>query len=205
MSTAEERTYTVAEYLALEEAATQKHEFYRGKIYAMSGGSVAHNRVVSNIHFRLAQQLEGKPCLPNTADVMVNAQSLYTYPDVSVVCPPIEREPGRLEVIRNPRVLIEVLSSSTERHDRNLKFHQYQQMPSVQEILLVQQDAPIVEHYARANDGAWIMTSVNDLAGEVALSSIQCRLRLSQIYANVEFPVEPFKVVPLPFPPSSAS
>lgn len=188
--------YTVQEYLAREAVAVGKSEFYQGRIYAMAGGSVAHNRIAGNIYFRLALQLDGKPCRPNTSDVLVNADSLYTYPDVSVVCPPIQREPGPIETLRNPIVIVEVLSSSTERYDRNVKLSHYQRIASVREILLVQQDAAVVEQYRREGSG-WAFVMTHGLEAEVKLDCIDCKLALSQIYADVEFPANPFpRVVP---------
>ena len=195
MSTVRKAKHTVDEYLAQEAVALQKHEYYQGDISAMSSGSPAHNRVSGNIYWRLAQQLEGKACLPFNSESLVNADSLFTYPDVSVVCPPIEREPGPIEVLLNPRVIIEVLSPSTERYDRNVKFPHYRQIASVQEILLVQPDAAGVEHYARGVDDSWILTTTSDLTGVVDLPSIGCKLPMEQIYANVAFPSAPFGVV----------
>jgi Uma2 family endonuclease len=185
---------TLDEFLRLEAASSTKHEYYRGEVFAMAGGSPAHNRIASNIHGRLFQLLEGKLCLPNTSDVMVRANELYTYPDVSVVCPPIERQPGPIEVILNAKVLIEVLSPSTERYDRNVKLSHYERSPSVEEILLVQQDAAIVEHYAPRPGGS-TRTVIAGLEAEVVLASIDCRLSLAQIYQNVEFPADPFPLV----------
>lgn len=195
MSTARKLKCTVSEYLAREAASPEKHEYFRGEVFAMAGASPAHNRIASNIHWRLGQQLDGRECLPNLSDVLVNAASLYTYPDLSVVCPPIEREQGPIEVLLNPKVLIEVLSPSTERYDRNIKFSHYRQIASVQEILLVQQDAPAIEHYARQPDGVWALTTAEGMAATIELPCIGCQLALSHVYANVEFPPHPFVTV----------
>jgi Uma2 family endonuclease len=179
------------EFLRQEAVSPTKHEYYRGEVFAMAGGSVAHNRIASNIHWRLAQALEGKPCLPNNSDVMIQADGLNTYPDASVVCPPIERVPGAIEVVANPKVIIEVLSPTTESYDRNVKFNHYERTPSVEEILLVLQEAPLVEHFA-LRKGTSTRTAIAGLDASVTLASIDCRLLMSQIYENVEFPPNPF-------------
>lgn len=194
MSTARRPKISVEEYLAREAASPDKHEFYQGVVFAMAGGSPAHNRIASNIHGNLFAQLRSRDCLPNMSDVLVNAASLDTYSDVSVVCQPVEREPGPMETLLNPRVLIEVLSPTTERHDRNVKFPHYRRMDSVREILLVQQDAPVVERYIREEDGRWTLVTTERLDGEVLLTSIDCRLAMQVIYANVEFPPSPFGI-----------
>lgn len=200
MSTAPKQHYTPDEFLKLEAAATEKHEYYRGEIFAMAGASPSHNRISGNIYWRVAQQLEGSPCLPNQSDVMVKVEAtgLHTYPDVSVVCPPVQRATAPIEVVLNPKVLIEVLSPSTELYDRNVKFRHYQQVESVEEILLVLQDEPVIEHYRRQSADVWELTTISGLESEVMLRSVECRLTFAQIYANVEFPPTQH---PLPPPP----
>ncbi len=190
MATVLKKLYTQEEFLQLEAKSPAKHEFYRGEIFAMSGASTAHNRIALNCLGRLFQQLEGNPCQPNTSDVMVKVQatSLMTYPDVSVACPPVERETAPIEVLLNPKVLIEVLSPSTEIYDRNTKFRQFQLIPSVEELVLIRQDEAAVEHYQRQAGDVWAMTTHLGLEAILSLPTIGCRIPLTQIYANVEFP-----------------
>lgn len=190
MATVAKKLYTPEEFLALEAKSESKHEFYRGEIFAMSGATAAHNRIEANCLGRLFQLLEGKPCQANTSNVMVKvkATSLMTYPDVSVACAPFERETAPIEVLLNPKVLLEVLSPSTEIYDRNTKFRQYQLIPSVEELVLIRQDEAAVEHYRRQSDDVWAMTTHLGLDATLVLASIECRLPLAQIYANVEFP-----------------
>jgi Uma2 family endonuclease len=182
---------SASEFLQLEAAAPTKHQLYRGEIYAMAGASPAHNRIAGNIYYRLRQQLEGRPCQPNNSDVMVKANDLHTYPDVSVVCPPVEREDAPIEVLLNPQVIIEVLSPRTERYERNVKLVEYELTPSIAEIWLVQQDAPIVEHYVRQGKGMF-RTVVTGLEATAELQCIDVRMTMKQIYDGVEFPENPF-------------
>lgn len=122
--------FTPQEYLARERVALDKHEYYQGEIFAMSGASKEHVRITGNIYWRLAAQLDGKSCQPFNSDlrVKVSATGLYTYPDVSVACDPVF-EDDHVDVLLNPKVIIEVLSPSTRRHDREWKFRHYQQSP----------------------------------------------------------------------------
>ncbi len=182
--------YTPAEYLALERQSTEKHEFLNGEIFLMSGAKKEHVRISANIVRHLGNQLDGKPCELYGSDmrVRVSATGLYTYPDVSVACAPQEFEDAEVDVLLNPRVLIEVLSPTTERRDRNFKFHHYQQIPSVSEIIFVTQDAPNVERYIRVPGALWQFDPVTELDGTVALDSIGCTLTMAQIYQDVEFP-----------------
>ncbi len=193
--------YTEQEFLDREVLSREKHEFYRGEIFAMAGASPAHVRIGSNILGELYIQLRGKPCQPNSSDAMVKVQAtgLITYPDVSVVCPPVERERGPLEVLLNPKILFEVLSPSTGNYDRSTKFRRYQQIPSVAEIVFVSQDVPAIEHYLRQADGTWQYTLAEGLEAEVVLPSIAGKLALRQVYDRVDFP--PPAPLPDPFAP----
>lgn len=182
---------TVQEFLAQEEVAQRKHEYYRGEVFAMAGASSAHSRIAFNILLRLGQQLDGKPCRVNISDVMVKADELLIYPDCSVVCPPIESLPGPIEVLLNPKVLVEVLSPSTEQYDRNFKLPAYGKVAGVTDILLVHQNAAIVERYV-PRDGELILTQTVGLSGVVELASIGCRLPMAQIYDGVDVPENPF-------------
>ena len=189
MATVEKIRYTPEQFLEREAQTRDKHEFFRGEIFAMAGSSPADARIAMNILWRLAQQLEGKPCQPNSSDVMVKvaATGLMTYPDVSVVCPPIERAEGPIEVLLNPKILVEVLSPSTEKYDRGTKFSHYQKIPSLAEVLLVSQFEAAVDHYVRNSSGSWTFTRYEGLDAELALPSIAARLKLHQVYDRVEF------------------
>lgn len=191
MASVAKRLISAIEFLQLEAASLSKHELYRGEIYVMAGASPAHNRISGNIYYRLRQQLEGRPCQPNNSDVMVKANELHTYPDVSVACPPIQREDAPIEVLLNPKVVIEVLSPSTERYERNVKLVEYERTPSIEEIWLVQQDVPLVEQYVRQGKGT-LRTAVTGLDGAAELQCLDVRLTMKQIYEGVEFPENPF-------------
>jgi Uma2 family endonuclease len=199
MASRQERSYTPAEYLALERAAETKHEYLNGRIYAMAGARRNHVRVTTNLTMLIGTQLRGRGCLPFNSDmrVRVPATGLYTYPDLSVVCgePRFEEDEG--DVLVNPTALVEVLSRSTASYDRGEKFDHYRQIPSLQEYVLFEQDRARAEHYLRnSTDGdRWGLTVARDLDATLALPTIGCLLALRDVYDRVE---------PLPDPPLRA-
>lgn len=180
---------TPKEYLALERKATTKSEYLEGQMYAMSGASRAHNLICLNIGGEIRSQLKERACEVYTNDmrVKVSAAGLYTYPDVLVVCDEPSFEDDSFDILLNPTVLFEVLSSSTEAYDRGAKFGYYRQLDSMQEYTLVSQDFMRVEHYLRHNE-QWILTEFSSLNDVVQLTSINCELPLREIYAKVDFP-----------------
>jgi Uma2 family endonuclease len=187
MSLQPKTRYTIPEYLELEAATPQKHEYLGGEIFAMGGASEAHNLIVGNVLSGLHQQLRGKPCrvYPSDLRVKVSSTGLYTYPDVTVVCGKPELEqPG--ETLLNPNVLIEVLSESSEAYDRGKKFEQYRTLASLSDYLLIAQDKPLVEHYSRQSGGRWLLVAANTLAEHIEIGSIGCSLALAEVYLNVD-------------------
>jgi Uma2 family endonuclease len=181
--------YTPEEYLALEADTPIRHEFYRGEIFAMAGGSREHNQIARNLLAKLFIQLEGTDCTPYTSDtrVKVQATGLYTYPAVSVACKPFHFDAGKSETLLNPRVLVEVLSRSTIDQDFGFKLTHYRQLSSLEEILFFWQTEPRLDHFVRRGRNEWLLTTLTGLDGIVELTSIGCRVPMSQIYANVEF------------------
>ncbi len=193
MSTAEKRRLTPAEYLAIEVASEGRHEFYDGEMFAMSGGSYWHNLVKDNLAHAVRNRLAGRSCTVLTSDqrVKVDATGLYTYPDVVVFCGKPVFEDGVHYSAVNPLVLAEVLSDSTEKYDRGVKFGHYRQLPSVEEFLVLAQDRVSVERYRRqiAGDrGSWLLTAVTDPASTVDFESLGIAVPVAEIYAGVEFP-----------------
>ncbi|MEP7120563.1 MAG: Uma2 family endonuclease [Byssovorax sp.] len=183
-------TFTFAEYLEQERTSDIKHEFVNGEIFDMAGGTIEHGRLAARMTKTLGIQLDGRPCDAFTADVRVRvlATGLATYPDLSVVCGALERDPADVNTIVNPIVLVEVLSDSTERYDRGGKFAHYRRIPSLQEYVLVSQHEPRIEVYRRNEDGkSWTLHIAE--ASEIAkIASIGCEIAVDAIYAN---PLEP--------------
>lgn len=180
---------TPEEYLALERKADIKSEYVDGEMFAMSGASRWHNLITGNLTGELRTQLKGRPCesYPNDQRVHIPATGLYTYPDVVVVCGEPRFEDEQLDTLLNPRVLIEVLSPTTESYDRGKKFEHYQSIDSLAEYLLVDQTRARVEHYVRQDGNQWLLTVLEGLDATVTLPSIQCELALAEVYDKVVF------------------
>lgn len=180
---------TAAEYLAMERAAPTKHERWEGEVFAMAGASLVHNLMVGNLTRILGNLLLEGPCLvlPSDMKVHVPATDGYVYPDVSVVCgePVLVGSEG--DIVANPRVVVEVLSDSTERFDRGDKFAGYRTLPSLMDYLLVAQSRVRVEHYERQADGRWLLRELG--AGErMQLRGLEGVIEVDEIYRKVPLP-----------------
>jgi len=191
---AAKKRYTVEEYLRLEEQAVDRHEFHDGEILAMSGGSVFHGRVALNVMGELRARLKGTPCAAQGSDVrvLIPAWSRYVYPDGSVVCGEPQHDPADASrgTLVNPRVIVEVLSPSTEGYDRGRKFEGYRTIASLQAYVLIAQDRPTVDVYARQADGVWTLSTTSGLGTVARVTAIGVELPLAEVYATVTFPAD---------------
>jgi Uma2 family endonuclease len=191
--------YTVEEYLTLERASEERHEYLDGEIYAMAGESLAHGDICMNLGRELSTQLRGTSCRALSRDTKVRSgplpvrqrsvKGLFSYPDIVVVCGQPQFLDEHQDVLINPTVIIEVLSPTTEAFDRGEKFRRYRAFnPTLSDYVLVSQHLPFVEHFARQPNGQWIMTLVGELSGSLHLASIDCTLQLADVYDRVSFP-----------------
>jgi Uma2 family endonuclease len=190
VSTAPTRKLSPQEYLVQERQADFKSEYLRGEVFAMAGASYEHTLIKDNLAGETRNQLKGGPCHVLTSDmrVKVSPTGLYTYPDIAIVCDPPKFEDEEFDTLLNPRVIVEVLSDSTEKYDRGDKFRHYRLVPSLQEYILVAQDRPLVERYVRQADDSWNLTAFEGLSQTFVFSSVPVRVSLAEIYAGVEFP-----------------
>jgi Uma2 family endonuclease len=175
---------SVAEYLEREKDSPVRHEYVDGQIYAMAGTSARHNRIALNLASRLDDHLNGGPCEVFIADMKVSVDPMvYYYPDVVVTCDP----PGGDPYVRTqPRLLIEVVSPSTERIDRHEKLFAYRRIPSLQEYVLVLQDRMQVEVYRRQGE-EWPRQMCTQPDDRVHFASVGLTLSVSEIYRNVRW------------------
>lgn len=189
---------TPEEYLRIERAAEFKSEYFAGEMFAMAGGSLQHSLLKTNVTSALHSRLKGRPCKVFDSDlrVLVSTTGLFTYPDATVVCGPLETHDE--DCLTNPTVLVEVLSDSTEMYDRTTKLDHYHKIPSLREVLLVSQHQPIVERFSRGDEGGWILIDARGLGASIELPSISVSLPLAEIYDNVEFPEHPPVMRPVP-------
>jgi Uma2 family endonuclease len=184
--------YTPEEYLALDRASETKHEYFDGEILAMSGASLNHGVITGNMVGELRTLLRGKSCriVPNDLRVHIPSTNTYTYTDVVVVCGTPQLTEAKQDTLINPTLIVEVLSPSTERLDRGVKFNKYQQIPTLREYVLVSQEQPFVEVYTHQKGNLWLYASYNGLDAEVSLLSMDGILLTSEIYLNVDFPAQ---------------
>jgi Uma2 family endonuclease len=175
--------YTYAEYLAFETSSNVKHEFLDGQIYAMAGGTPEHAALAAAIIGLLFPELRNGRCRAHDADlrVRVPATGLTTYPDITIVCGPRERDVEDPQAVTNPTLLVEVLSRSTEEYDRGDKFEHYKALPSLRQYVLVSYQDRCVEVWTRDSHDGW--TSVVAKEGDVAeLVSVGARLDVRELY-----------------------
>ena len=176
--------YSFADYLALERDSEIKHEFDAGEILAMAGGTARHSALAVNVASALREtRPAGCTVFQSDMRVRVVATGRAAYPDVSMVCGPIEYDPedAARTTIANPIVLAEVLSVTTEKGDRGNKWMHYQRIPSLQEYVLVSQD-PRIEVFRRLRSGAWEYVEVRE--GTLKLASGPT-LDLATLYADL--------------------
>jgi Uma2 family endonuclease len=180
---------TVAEYLVIESRAAQKSEFYDGEMFLMAGASIRHNSLNENLSGIIHLKLKGGRCHSRSRDQMVHIErtNLWCYPDLLIVCGPLEISSQHQEAITNPRVIFEILSNSTELYDRTTKFRHYQQLPSLQEYILVSQHEPLCERFLRQADGSWSLVDFAGLNSVLNLTSVDVQLPLAELYAGIDF------------------
>jgi Uma2 family endonuclease len=181
------RRWTAEEYLAFERTSEEKHEYLAGEVYLMTGASRNHNLITANLITTLSVQLRGRQCEVYASDMRVSAADSYTYPDVTVVCGQPKFEDDEVDTLLNPIVIIEVLSPSTENYDRGKKFQHYRALSSLQEYLLVSQDTPRIEYYTRHTGDQWLFSDVTGLDSQLELPSINCAMKLADVYDKVAF------------------
>ncbi|MBX9602250.1 MAG: Uma2 family endonuclease [Bryobacteraceae bacterium] len=178
---------TPEEYLALDRAAEFKSEYVDGDMYAMSGGTFVHATLAGRVVTELNIALAGRNCRVTTSDARVRATPFsFLYPDVSVVCgkPMLEAS----DVLLNPIVVVEILSDSTERYDRGLKFARYRRIESLREYVLVSQSDPRIEVFRRQEDESWALREHEGLDSTAKLASLEIELPLRRLYQDIEFP-----------------
>jgi Uma2 family endonuclease len=182
-SPAPRHRYTFKEYLELEEVARVRHEFYEGDIYAMAGGTPEHAAMAAAITTLLGRQLDSKSCRVYSSDLRVRvlATGLATYPDVTVVCGPSERDPDSATHVTNPKVVVEILSGATAEYDRGEKLQHYQRIPSLEAVILVDHETERIDLWRRTGD-VWNARTFG--TGEVlALDMVGAVLPVDEVYA----------------------
>jgi Uma2 family endonuclease len=182
-------TMSVEEYLQLDRSSIDtRYEYIDGHVIMMAGGTLDHATISANIISVLRNLLRGSPCRVFTTDARVRlSETRYVYPDVSVSCDPQDR--GRVDIVQSPRLVVEVLSPSTEATDRGRKLAYYRQCPTVQEYMLINYQYPSVELYRREKNTLWTY-HVFEVDDDIELASLGVRFPVTAVYEDVVFPPE---------------
>lgn len=179
---------TPEEYLETERSSEEKNEYYDGHIVTLSGASLTHNRISSNLSLAIGNFLKGKSCEIFTADMRVSTplRDAYMYPDAVIVCEKPKLEDDKFDTLINPTVIIEILSPSTQGYDGGYKLMFYQQIPSLKEYVMIDSQKYYIQVVRKQPDGAWRFETLDDTADHVELQSIRLQLELSDIYENTD-------------------
>jgi len=175
---------TVEEYLAWEIQQDVRHEYLEGELVAMTVGTIPHNDIAINLLIALRPHIRSEKCRINMADVKVRVSpTAYFYPDLVVSCD--ERDRNAIKLIEFPKLIIEVLSSSTEADDRGRKFNHYRSLETLQEYVLISSDQMSVECFRRGEGKLWLYSPYS--AGDsIMLESLGWSCAIEQIYEDVQ-------------------
>jgi Uma2 family endonuclease len=183
---------SLEQYFTLESRSELRHEFHDGRRVEVAGASLNHNYLAGNLYAALWNALRSKAfsVFMNDMRVWIPDDKRAVYPDVMVVADPPEFALERKDTLANPRIIAEVLSSSTEAYDRGDKFKAYRSLPSLAEYLLISQSKKAVDHFVKNNAGKWVLETSLAEQGELALASIDLSLDLDVLYDKVFFEAE---------------
>jgi Uma2 family endonuclease len=177
------------EYLEMERSSPEKHELHRGTVITMTGASLKHNQIVSNLVADIGTFLKGKSCqvFPSDLRTKVPTADTFTYPDVSIVCGEPELMDEHFDTILNPSVIIEVLSPSTEKYDKGNKFLYYMQISSLKEYFMISSTEIYIQTACKQSDSSWKFEEIKDINASLFINTIEHNISLNDIYGNVIF------------------
>jgi Uma2 family endonuclease len=183
------KSYSLLEYLAREERAKEKHEFYNGTIIKMPNTKFTHNLIAMNMAFVLKYILKSKKqpyfVLGDGQKVYIESENVAVYPDALVVFENPQFFGGREDMLLNPIMVIEVLSRKTSVYDRTTKFDLYRLIPSFKEYVLINPQKIDIETRFREDNDLWRITSYNTDNQDISLKSLDINVNISEIYENV--------------------
>lgn len=188
----DKRYVSAEEYLLFERQSSQKHEYYRDEVFAMAGAGLRHNRIFSNVFGKLAFLLADHPCHVYGSDLRIHIpeNSLYTYPDISIVCGPPQLATEDEDTLVRPTALIEILSPPTCQYDRVEKFRRYRDIPTLKEYIMIDSSSAGVEAFRINNRGNWELEERRALSGSLSFESFDAVLTLNEIYRGTNLRAE---------------
>jgi Uma2 family endonuclease len=192
-------TFTVREYYAFEEASLDRHEFFRGEIHAMAGGSPAHARLIGQATTEINLHLRGSGCYAAPSDQRIRAEEadLVAYPDVVVVCPQqAEFDSQNAATLLTPIYLVEILSASTENYDRTTKLEAYKRISKLAGVLIISQEIVRIEHHFRGDGGNWGCQTHFRRSDRVHLIQLGIEISVDEIYRDLDLPETTLELIP---------
>jgi Uma2 family endonuclease len=188
----QKKSYTTAEYLQLEATSEFKNEYWDGEIIPMAGGTTNHNEIAGNFYANFKFKMRGKNYKIYMGDVKLWIQRyrIYTYPDVMVIYGEPIYEGIGTTTVTNPLMIVEVLSKSTENHDRTNKFRFYRSIPTLQEYIMISQYEFLVEQFNKNDQGQWVLTEYESADAVLSLKLVDFQISFEDIYEGVDFEIE---------------
>ena len=178
---------SIEAYLEMENASIEKHEYYKGEVFAMSGTKMPHNKIASNLLITLGLKLKGTKCQPYGSDVRVHIESntLFTYPDISIICGDVVTLNNDDYNVLNPTVIIEILSASTKNYDRGEKFKLYRDIATLKEYVLVDSESIHIEVFRLNENNHWELEEYNNPNDLLLFKAINENVLIAEIYEGV--------------------
>lgn len=174
-------------YLKNEQESDTRHEYYKGEVFAMTGGTFNHAAIGGNVYALMKNKSRSNACYPMNSDMRVQTPSgLDTYPDISVYCNQPDLTDGQ-KTLLNPTIIFEVLSPSTRSYDRGDKFMLYRSITSLMDYVLIDSEQVFIEHFHRINRDEWLLHEYRDLTDTLPLNSVEITLSLGDIYELIVF------------------
>lgn len=182
---------TPEEYLRMEENSLEKHEYFEGEVFMMSGGTINHNLICSNIVGELRALLRKKPCMVFGSDMRIRVEAghdgFYSYPDAMIICGKPQSPLNRKDEVTNPVLIAEVLSRATAKYDRSEKFEMYRELESLSYYLTIDQSRVYVEYHEKTAPDTWVMKVFTSVEQVINIPSLEIELAVAALYEKVEF------------------
>jgi Uma2 family endonuclease len=184
--------YSIEEYLAMEKESIEKHEYFQGEIFDRAGAGPRHNVIFKDLFIHLGNKLMGGPCQPYGSDMRIHItkNTLFTYPDISIICGDVVPSPFDEDTATDPVVLIEILSRSTKNYDRGDKFKLYRDIPTLKEYILVDSESINVEAFRLNKQEHWELEEYMSMSDILSIPTVNVAVPLEEIYLNAKLAEE---------------
>ncbi|MEO8567785.1 MAG: Uma2 family endonuclease [Ginsengibacter sp.] len=178
------------DFLEWERKQEYKHEYAGGEIFAMAGASVNHNKISSNIIGRAWNHLQGKECniYPGDLRIAVKSKNSFFYPDATIICGEPQFDDDYIkDTVKNPAVIFEILSPSTEDYDIGKKLFFYMQIESLQQYIIIDSRAIHVRITTKMENGTWKFSELTEKSDTFFINPVELNVSLENIYDGIKF------------------